>query len=171
MVARALGNIPEGTEYDPNPFVQQIFKNIGLAAVATSAEEARALGYLRSQDRLTMDQDALVQDAKDLALGLVKAGWQPPRPRRFMLPGPSGRSAIELFLHTLHEGGFATDHDMVVSKQLANVLTGGDIPTNTWVDEQHMLDLEREAFLSLCGEQGTQMRIQHFLQTGKPLRN
>jgi 3-hydroxyacyl-CoA dehydrogenase len=171
VVARALGNIPEGTEYDPNPFVQQIFKNIGLAAVATSAEEARALGYLRSQDRLTMDQDALIQDAKDLALGLVKAGWQPPRPRRFMLPGPSGRSAIELFLYTLHEGGFATDHDMVVSKQLARVLTGGDIPTNTWVDEQHMLDLEREAFLSLCGEQGTQMRIQHFLQTGKPLRN
>ena len=171
VLARTLGNIPEGTEYDPNPFVQQIFKNIGLAAVATSAEESRAMGYLRAEDRVTMDQDALVQDAKNLALGLVKAGWQPARPRRFMLPGPSGRSAIELFLTTMHQGGFATDHDMVVSKQLARVLTGGDIPTNTWVDEQHVLDLELEAFLSLCGEQGTQMRIQHFLQTGKPLRN
>jgi len=171
VLARTLGNIPEGTEYDPNPFVQQIFKNIGLANVATSAEESRAMGYLRAEDRVTMDPDALIQDAKNLALGLVKAGWKPARKRRFMLPGPSGRSAIELFLTTMHQGGFATDHDMVVSKQLARVLTGGDIPTNTWVDEQHVLDLEREAFLTLCGEQGTILRIQHFLQTGKPLRN
>ena len=171
ILARTLGTIPEGTEYDPNPFVQQIFKNIGLATVATSAEQCRAMGYLRPQDRVTMDPDALIQDAKNLALGLVKAGWKPARPRTFMLPGPSGRSAIELFLATMHQGGFATDHDMVVSKQLARILTGGDIPTNTWVDEQHVLDLEREAFLSLCGEQGTIMRIQHFLQTGKPLRN
>ena len=171
VLARALGNIPEGVEYDPNPFVQQAFKNIGLASVATSCEEARAMGYLRPQDRVTMDEDALVQDAKMLALGLVKAGYTPPKQRTFMLPGPSGRSAIELFLYQMHEGGFATDHDMVVSGKLAHIMTGGDIPTNTWVDEQHVLDLEREAFLSLCGEPGTQMRIQHFLQTGKPLRN
>ncbi|MCP4921335.1 MAG: 3-hydroxyacyl-CoA dehydrogenase/enoyl-CoA hydratase family protein [Proteobacteria bacterium] len=171
VLARSLGNIPEGVEYDPNPFVQQAFKNIGLAQVATSCEEARAMGYLRPHDRITMDEDALIQDAKDLALGMVKAGYAPPKERTFMLPGPSGRSAIELFLYQMHQGGFATDHDMVVSGKLAHIMTGGDIPTNTWVTEQHVLDLEREAFLSLCGETGTQMRIQHFLQTGKPLRN
>ncbi|MCB9796497.1 MAG: 3-hydroxyacyl-CoA dehydrogenase/enoyl-CoA hydratase family protein [Alphaproteobacteria bacterium] len=171
MLARYLGDIPEGTNYDPNPFVQQAFKNIALATVATSCEEARGYGYLRPGDRITTDPDALIQDAKSLALGLVKAGYAPPRPRRFKLPGPSGRAAIELFLYQMNEGGYATDHDVTVGKQLARVMTGGDIGANTWVDEQHVLDLEREAFLSLCGEQKTLERIQHMLTTGKPLRN
>ena len=76
-----------------------------------------------------------------------------------------------MFLYQLHEGGFATDHDVVVGKTLARVMTGGDIPSGTWVDEQHLLDLECEAFLSLCGQAATQKRIQHMLKTGKPLRN
>jgi 3-hydroxyacyl-CoA dehydrogenase len=171
MLARTLGSIPEGTDYDPNPFVQQIFKNIGLAAVATSSEEARALGYLRPQDRVTMDPDALIQDAKNLALGLVQAGYAPPRPVTFRVPGPSGRAAIELFVDGLAKGGFATEHDVVVSKRLAHVLCGGDVPSNAVVDEQHILDLEREAFIGLCGEFKTIQRIQHMLQNGKPLRN
>jgi 3-hydroxyacyl-CoA dehydrogenase len=112
-----------------------------------------------------------VQDAKNLALGLVKAGYAPPRANTFKVPGPSGRAAIELFLSQMHSGGYATDHDLTVSKQLARVLTGGDVPTNAVVDEQHILDLEREAFISLCGEAKTQARIQHMLQKGKPLRN
>lgn len=171
MLSRTLGNIPDGVDYDPNPYVQAIFKSIGLAAVATSSEEARAMGYLRPHDRVTMDPDALVQDAKNLALGLVKAGYTPPRKNTFKVPGPSGRAAIELFLSQMHSGGYATDHDVTVSKQLARVLTGGDVPTNAVVDEQHILDLEREAFISLCGEAKTQARIQHMLQKGKPLRN
>ncbi len=171
VLSRYLGHIPEGTDYDPNPFVQQAFKNIGLAQVATSAEEARAKGYLRPTDGVTLDPDALIHDAKQAALALVQAGYRPPRPTRFKLPGPSGASAIELFLYQMHEGGFATDHDLVVGKQLARVLTGGDIPSGTWVTEDHILDLEREAFVSLCGTEGTQKRIQHMLSTGKPLRN
>ncbi|MED5372592.1 MAG: 3-hydroxyacyl-CoA dehydrogenase/enoyl-CoA hydratase family protein [Myxococcota bacterium] len=171
MLSRTLGNIPDGVDYDPNPYVQQIFKNIGLAAVATSSEEARGMGYLRPQDRVTMDPDALIQDAKNLALGLVKAGYQPPRANTFKVPGPSGRAAIELFLNQMADGGYATPHDVTVSKQLARVLTGGDVPTNAVVTEQHILDLEREAFISLCGEPKTQARIQHMLQKGKPLRN
>lgn len=171
MLARTLGSIPEGTDYDPNPFVQQIFKNIGLAAVATSSEEARAMGYLRPQDRVTMDPDALIQDAKNLALGLVKGGYKPPRPVTFRVPGPSGRAAIELFVDGLAKGGFATEHDVTVSKRLAHVLCGGDVPSNAVVDEQHILDLEREAFIGLCGEFKTIQRIQHMLQNGKPLRN
>ncbi len=171
MLARYLGDIPEGTTYDPNPFVQAAFKNIATAQVAVSAEEARAIGYLRPSDRLTLDPDALIGDAKKAALGLVLAGYKAPRKRRFKLPGASGRAAIELFLYQMHEGGFATDHDLTVGKKLAWVMTGGDIPNGTVVDEDHILTLEREAFLSLCGTQATQDRIMHMLNTGKPLRN
>ena len=170
-LARYLGDIPEGVDYDPNPFVQAAFKSIGLATVSTSVEEARAMAYLRPTDAVTIDPDALIQDAKNLALGMVKSGYKPRKERKFKLPGPSGRAAIELFLYGMHEGGYATDHDLTVGKKLAHVLCGGDIPTNSWVTEQHMLDLEREAFVSLCGDMKTVMRIQHMLQKGKPLRN
>ena len=141
MLGRYLGDIPEGTAYDPNPFVQAAFKNIALAHVATSAEEARAIGYLRPSDRITMDPDALIQDAKNLAIGLVTSGYKPRRPRRFKLPGPSGRAAIELFLYQMHKGGYATGHDVTVGKKLATIMTGGNIPSGTVVDEQHILDL------------------------------
>ncbi len=171
MLTRYLGDIPEGTDYDPNAFVQAAYKNIALAKVATSAEEARAIGYLRPSDRLTLDPDQLIFDAKQAALGLVQAGYKPPRKRRFKLPGASGRAAIELFLYQMHEGGYATDHDVTVGKRLAYVMTGGDVPANTWFDEDQILELEREAFLGLCGEQKTIARIQHMLMKGKPLRN
>ncbi len=171
LLSRALGDIPVDVAYDPNPFVQAIFKRVGMAKVATSAEEARTWGYLRPTDGVTLDPDAQLGAAKRIALGLAAAGAAPPAQRKFKLPGPSGRAAIELALYGMHEGGFATDHDMVVGKQLARVLTGGDIAGGTVVDEQHVLDLEREAFLHLCGTEGTQARIQHFLMTGKPLRN
>jgi len=171
MLCRYLGDIPEGTAYDPNAFIQNAFKGIGMATVAVSAEEARAIGYLRPSDRTTLDPDALIHDAKKAALGLAMGGYKPPRRRKFKLPGPSGAAAIELFLYGMHEGGFATDHDMVVGRKLAWVLTGGDIPSGTWVDEDHILELEREAFLWLCGTEGTQARITHMLTTGKPLRN
>jgi 3-hydroxyacyl-CoA dehydrogenase len=171
MLARYLGDIPEGTEYDPNPFVQAAFKSIGLAKVAVSAEEARAIGYLRPTDSVILDPDSLIQSAKRVGLGLAASGYQPPRKRKFKLPGSQGRAAIELFLYQMHEGGFATDHDLVVSKQLARVLTGGDVPNGTWVTEERILELEREAFLSLCGTEGTQARIMYMLEKGKPLRN
>ncbi len=171
MLARYLGDIPEGTEYDPNPFVQAAYKNIALAKVATSAEEARAMAYLRPSDRLTIDPDALIHDARNVALGLSIAGYKPPRRRRFLLPGPGGKAAIELFLYQMQQGGWATEHDVVVGKKLAHVMTGGDIPSKTWMTEEQILELEREAFMSLCGMRKTQARIQHMLSKGKPLRN
>ncbi len=171
LVVRFLGDFPQDIEYDPNPFVQQAFMRIGLAKVSTSAEEARGLGYLRPQDRITMNPDRLVGDAKALALGLVKAGYKAPKPRAVKVPGTTGRAALELALYGMQEGGYATPHDMVVSKQLANVVCGGDVPWGTVRTEQDLLDLEREAFLSLCGTEGSKARMQHFLQTGKPLRN
>ncbi len=171
MLARALGDIPEGVEYDPNPFVQAIFKTIGMARVAVSAEEARAMGFLRPSDRLTLDPDQLIHDARRAAIGLVAGGYRPPARRRFKLPGSSGRAAIELALFGMREGGYVTEHDLTVGKKLAHVLTGGDVPSGTWFEEDRILELEREAFLSLCGEQKTIDRIQHMLMNGKPLRN
>jgi 3-hydroxyacyl-CoA dehydrogenase len=171
MLARYLGDIPKGTEYDPNPFVQKAFENIAMAKVSMSAEEARAMGYLRPTDRLSLDADAQIQDAKKLALGLADGGYKPPRKRKFKLPGASGRAAIEVFLASMHQGGYATAHDVVVGKEIAYILTGGDRPANHWSDEQHILELEREGFLRLLGTKPTQARIQHMLQTNKPLRN
>ena len=108
--------------------------------------------------------------AKQKAIGLVAGGYKAPRPVTVKLPGPGGVSAVELFLYQMQQGGFATEHDVVVGKKLAGVLTGGDIPAGTPRSEWQLLDLEREAFLSLCGEPKTVERIGHMLKTGKPLR-
>ena len=168
---RHAGAFPQDVAYDPNPFVQKVFERIGLAKVATSSEEARAWGFLRPTDGVTMDPDRLIADAKRTALALVASDFQPLAPRTARVPGRSGIAAIELFLYQMHEGGFATDHDLVVGKQLAHVLTGGDVPAGTIATEDRLLELEREAFLHLCGTEATLARIQNFLQTGKILRN
>jgi 3-hydroxyacyl-CoA dehydrogenase len=171
MIVRHLGDIPQDVDYDPNPFVQKVFERIGLAKVSTSAEEARQMGFLRPTDALTLDPDALIADAKQTALGLVKMGYVPPQKRTVKLPGRSGAAAIEAFLDQMKHGGYATPHDVTVGKKLAWVLTGGDVPAGTVRTEQDLLDLEREAFLSLAGEAKSQERMQHMLQKGKPLRN
>lgn len=170
MLRRTLGHIPRQVAYDPNPYIQAVFMNMGLAKVSTSSEEALEMGYLRHTDRVSMNADTLLADAKQLALGLSH-GYEAPRKTTFKLPGPSGRSPIELRLYELEQGGFASAHDVRVARQIAHVLTGGDIPSGTVVDEQHILDLEREGFLSLLGEQKTIDRIQYFLMNNKPLRN
>jgi 3-hydroxyacyl-CoA dehydrogenase len=118
-----------------------------------------------------LDSDAVLAEAKNLALGLSIGGYEPPQQRTVKVAGTTGRAALELFLYGMREGGFATPHDICVGNRLANVLAGGDVPAGTVRTEQDLLDLEREAFLSLCGEPNTIARIQHMLQTGKPLRN
>jgi 3-hydroxyacyl-CoA dehydrogenase len=171
LAIRYLGDIPQDIDYDPNPFVQKAFERIAMAQVSKSCEEARAMGYLRPADRITMNGEHLLADAKALALGLAKGGYAPPRKRTIKMPGAAARAAIDLFLYQMAEGGFVTPHDVTVGKKLAYVMTGGDVPQGTRVTEQDLLDLEREAFLSLCGEQKTLERIAHMLQTNKPLRN
>jgi 3-hydroxyacyl-CoA dehydrogenase len=171
LLVRYLGDVPQDIDYDPNPFVQKAFERIGLVKTSASAEEARDMGYLRPTDRVVTNPDQLVAEAKRTALGLVKAGYVPPRRRTVKVPGPTGRAAIELFLYQMHEGGYATDHDVFVGKKLSIVLTGGDVPWGTVRTEQDLLDLEREVFLSLAGTPATQARIAHFIETGKPLRN
>ena len=171
MLARYMGDIPAGVAYDPNPFVQKAFEHIGMAKVATSCEEARDAGFLRPNDHVTLDPDRLIADAKNVALGLVAGGYKAPRKKTFRLPGASGRGAIEAFLFQMRQGGYATPYDAVVGKKLAYVMTGGDCPVGAWRGEQDILDLEREVFLSLCGNAETVARIQHMLEKGKPLRN
>jgi 3-hydroxyacyl-CoA dehydrogenase len=171
LVMRYTADIPADIAFDPNPFVQKAFERIAMAKVTTSGGEAQAWGMLRPTDTLCLDVDARISTAKCLARGLADSGYVPPAMRTAPAAGATCRAAIEMALYTMNEGGFATDHDVVVGNKLANVLTGGDVPTGTRLSEQYFLDLEREAFLSLCGEEKTQARIQHMLMKGKPLRN
>jgi 3-hydroxyacyl-CoA dehydrogenase len=171
MMVRYLGDLPQDAGYDPNPLLQKAFEQIGMGKVATSAEEARAVGMLRPTDMMVINGEDLLSKAKRVALGLAAAGITPPAERTIKVPGRSGRAAIELFLRQMKQGGYASEHDILVGSKLANVLTGGDVPNNTVLTERDLLDLEREAFLSLCGEPKTLERIQYMLEKGKPLRN
>jgi 3-hydroxyacyl-CoA dehydrogenase len=173
MLVRALDSIPAGmTEADPFPFVKRAFETIALARVATSAAEAKAYGFLREEDSFSMNADRLIADAKQEVLSLAATGYTQPRPRTDLLAlGNAGLSTIKLGIHQLKRGGFISDYDAVIGEMLARVLTGGDLNHETRVSEQYLLDLEREAFLSLCGRRQTQERIAHMLKTGKPLRN
>jgi 3-hydroxyacyl-CoA dehydrogenase len=173
MTVRALDSIPPGvTEADPFPFVKRAFETVATAKVATSAAEAKALGFLRDEDSYSMNADRLIADAKQDVLALASGGYAPPRPRADVLAlGNSALSTVKLGIHQLKRGGFISDYDAVIGEKLAKVLTGGDLNHETRVSEQYLLDLEREAFLSLCGQRQTQERIAHMLKTGKPLRN
>ena len=171
MLARAVEGLP-ATHADPLPFVQRVFETIGFATVSTSAAHARRLGFLDEADRVTMNRERLIADAKDYALERVREGYQRPAPRMAIpVGGDSVLSALKLGVHLAWRGGRISDHDAVVGRVLAQVLAGGALPYQTTVSEQYLLDLEREAFLKLCGERKTLERIQHTLKTGKPLRN
>jgi 3-hydroxyacyl-CoA dehydrogenase len=171
MLARAVEVLPEQLA-DLLPFVQRVFETIGFAKVSTSAADARGLGFLGEADRVTMNRERLMADAKAYALERVRDGYQRPAPRTGILVGGEGlRAALDLGVHLAWRAARIGDHDAVVGRALANVLAGGSLPHQTKVSEQYLLDLEREAFLKLCGERKTLERIQHTLKTGKPLRN
>ncbi|HXI28756.1 MAG TPA: 3-hydroxyacyl-CoA dehydrogenase NAD-binding domain-containing protein [Vicinamibacterales bacterium] len=170
MVARSVEDLPPQT--DLLAFAQRVFETIGFARVSTSAADARRLGFLEEADRVTMNRDRLIADAKAFALERVREGYQRPAPRTAIpVGGESVLAALKLGVHLAWRGGRITDHDAVVGRALANVIAGGALPHPTTVSEQYLLDLEREAFLKLSGERKTLERIQHTLKTGKPLRN
>ncbi len=173
MTMRALDSIPKGVDdADPFPFIKRAFETMALAKVATSAEEARTLGFLRDEDSISMNGDRLIADAKRDVLALTSAGYVEPRPRTDIPAlGLSALSTLRLGIHQMLRGGFISDYDAKIGDILARIITGGDLNHTTRVSEQHLLDLEREAFLSLCGERKTQERMAHMLKTGKPLRN
>ena len=173
MTLRALDSIPKGVDdADPFPFVKRAFETIALAKVATSAEEARQFGILGADDHVSMNADRLIADAKQEVLALAGAGYTQPRPRTNILAlGLPALATLKLGIHQMKRGGFISDYDAVIGERLARVMTGGDLNHPTRVSEQYLLDLEREAFLSLCGQRKTQERMAHMLKTGKPLRN
>jgi 3-hydroxyacyl-CoA dehydrogenase len=173
MLVRAMDSIPQGVdEADPFPFVKRVFETIAMAKVATSAEEARSFGFLSEDDTISMNSARLIADAKQEVLALSSTGYVEPQPRADILAlGQTALSTIKLGIHQMKRGGFISDYDAVIGERLARILTGGDLNHPTRVSEQYLLDLEREAFLSLCGERKTQERIGHMLKTGKPLRN
>ena len=171
MLARATDDLPPNPP-DLLPTVQRVFETIGFAKVSTSAAGARDLGFLADTDRVTMNRERLMADAKALALERVREGYQRPAPRQGIpVGGETVLAALKLGIHLAWRGGRISDHDALVGRALANVLAGGALPRQTTVGEQYLLDLEREAFLKLCGERKTLERIMHTLKTGKPLRN
>jgi 3-hydroxyacyl-CoA dehydrogenase len=171
MLWRALESIPEGVEVDTYAVVTQVFKNIALAKVATSAEEAKAFGYFRNSDGVSFDRARQLWETKQRALGLANAGYNPPIPRAYKLPGENGIATIHMMVNTLVAGKYASEHDAKIAMKLANVLCGGPSGHTRPVTEDEVLELEREAFLSLCGEPLSQARMQYMLQNNKPLRN
>lgn len=171
MLARAMSRLPSPAS-DPLPAIQQAFETVALAKVSASGPDAARLGYLSALDTFSMNRERLIADAKAQALARVAEGYRAPQPRQAIpVGGESLGAALKLGVHLAWRAGRATDHDAVIGRALAHIFAGGNLPHATTVSEQHLLDLEREAFLRLLGEPKTLARIQHTLTTGKPLRN
>ena len=171
MTARASEQRAAGST-DLLPPIQQAFETIGFGKVSTSAPDARRLGYLQPTDGVTMNRDRLIADAKARALQRVADGYQPPALRTAVpVGGDAVLAPLKLGVHLAWRAGRISDHDALIGRKLATIMSGGTLPHPTTVSEQHLLDLEREAFMSLVAERKTQERMQHTLKTGKPLRN
>jgi len=179
MLIRANEHAAGGEDLDLFHALKSVFETIAMAKVGTSAEESRALGFLRREDGVSMNRDRLVGDAKEAALALVRGGYKPPaaswqegaQTTQIKVLGEQFLAGAKLVIHMMQRGGYITDYDAHVGRKLANILAGGPLTSPQLVSEQYVLDLEREAFVSLCGEKKTQERIAFTLKTGKPLRN
>jgi 3-hydroxyacyl-CoA dehydrogenase len=178
MVLRAIDSASavrpggRGESVELTEAMKRTFETIAMAKVATSAYEARSLGLLSSSDRITMNRDRLLTDAKQRALELANSGYEPPQVRTDIpAPGENILAMLKLGVHLMRQGEYITEHEVKIGTKVAEVLCGGNITPGTPVSEQYFLDLEREAFKSLCGEKKTQERIQYTLKTGKTLRN
>jgi 3-hydroxyacyl-CoA dehydrogenase len=171
MLRRILNPAMQTKNVEVLPFMQRIFEQIGMAKVATSAEEARQMGIFGPCDRVVMGRDHLLEEAKREVLTLAGSGYHPPLPEKIYAAGRDSLAALRVGIYMMKEGGYITEYEAHIGGKLANVMTGGEISSPAWVSEQYILDLEREAFLSLCGEPKTQERMWHMLQSGKPLRN
>jgi len=172
MLLRSMEGIPAEVEVDLLPFFRHAFETIAFGKVSTSAKDGQRLGYLRPTDRFTMNQDRLIYEAKQAALAMVAEGYAASRPRDDVkVLGERAIAAAETQLYNMKSGSYISDHDELIARKLAGVLAGGRVTPGTIVTEQYLMNLEREAFLSLCGERKSQERMQHMLATGKPLRN
>lgn len=164
--------VPGGGRPDLIPYVALAFQTIATGQTSTSAREARGLGFMRPGDPITMNPDHLLHDARQTALSLVREGYLPPRPHdEIRVIGRSGRAMLELMVFLLRDAGFITDTDGHLAGRLAYVISGGDVDLNTLVTERYLLDLEREVFLSLAGEEKTRARLKSMAETGRLLHN
>ena len=179
MLIRANEHAAGGEDLDLFHALKPVFEGIAMAKVGTSAEECREFGYLRREDGVSINRDRLVADAKEAALALARGGYKRPaanwqegaQATQIKVLGEEFLAGAKLVIHMMVRGGYASEYDAHVGRKLANILAGGPLTASQTVSEQYVLDLEREAFVSLCGEKKTQERIAHTLKTGKPLRN
>jgi 3-hydroxyacyl-CoA dehydrogenase len=179
MLIRANEHAAGGEDLDLFHALKPVFESIAMAKVGTSAEECRDLGYLRREDGVSMNRDRLVADAKEVALALARGGYkrsaanwhEGAQTTQIKVLGEQFLAGAKLAIHMMARGGYASEYDAHVGRKLANILAGGPLTAPQMVSEQYVLDLERDAFVSLCGEKKTQERIAHTLKTGKPLRN
>ncbi|WP_100012935.1 3-hydroxyacyl-CoA dehydrogenase/enoyl-CoA hydratase family protein [Lentibacillus sediminis] len=171
LYLKALRNLPEGVDLDLTKIANDVFEKVATAKVSTSAAEARENGFLDNNDRISRNADHLLHDAKARVLALAEQGYRAPKQEKIPVVGDAGYGAMLMGAKSLMFSGYASEHDVKIAEKLAYVLSGGRIKEGTLIDEQVMLDLEREAFLSLIGEPLTQQRMQHMLVKGKPLRN
>jgi len=171
LLIRFTEGLREDTKVDMLPFVQKAFEAIAMSTVTTSARHAQELGFLRQTDKVTVNQDHLLYDAKNTALAMDLEGFEPPEKKPIKVLGEYGLAVLKVGVQNMLWGEYITEHEQKIANEIAFVLCGGNIKPNSYVSEQYLLDLEREAFLRLLGEEKTQERINHFLSTGKPLRN
>ena len=172
LLRRIVSPAMQTPNADPLPFMQRVFELIGMAKVATSAEEARQMGFMGAADRVVMNRDQQIAEAKRTILSMAAEGYRPPiRGKTIYAAGERMLAALRVAIYSMVQGKYISEYDAKVGEKIAYVLCGGKITAPTWVDEQYILDLEREAFISLCGEEKTRERIWHFLSTGKMLRN
>nr|MBA3806752.1 enoyl-CoA hydratase/isomerase family protein [Acidobacteriota bacterium] len=172
IVRRIISPPMQMPNADPLPFLQQALQTIATAKVSTSAAEARLSGFLNPGDEVVMNRDLQIGEAKRIVLDLAEAGYSvPARGQNCYAAGRDALAALRAGLYVMQQGGYMSEYDLHVSGKVAYVLTGGELSSGQWVDEQYFLDLEREVFVSLCGEPKTLERIKHMLTTGKPLRN
>jgi 3-hydroxyacyl-CoA dehydrogenase len=170
MTVRAVEQLPPGAT-DLLPAIQRAFETIAFAKTSASGPDAIRLGYLRPVDGVTMNRERLIADAKSRALLRVDEGYHAPQAAAVRVGGDAVLAPLKLGVHLAWRAGRISDHDALIGRKLATIMAGGTLPHPSTVTEQHLLDLEREAFLSLLGERKTLERIQHTLKTGKPLRN
>ncbi|NJL95237.1 MAG: 3-hydroxyacyl-CoA dehydrogenase/enoyl-CoA hydratase family protein [Anaerolineae bacterium] len=171
LLRRLLNPVMQTPNADPLPHLQKIFEQIGTAKVSGSAFEARSMGFLSRADRIVMNRDHLLHEAKQTALALVQEGATNGEPGLIYAAGRDALAVLRLGVWQLRAGGYASDYDQHLGNTLAYILTGGDLSAPQWVPEQYILDLEREAILALMHEAKTMDRVTHMLSTGKPLRN
>lgn len=171
LALRASNQAEHVADADIQPYITHAFETVGMAKVSSSAQEAKRLRLLSEQDRIQVQRDFQLYEAKQAVIHLARSGYQPPQKKKIKVVGETGKAVLQLAAYTMRQAGYISEYDQHIANKLAHVLAGGDIPAGSLVTEEYLLDLEREAFLSLCGEEKTQQRIQHMLTRGKPLRN